>query len=118
MTKAYDFPVSFTCRHEECDDDFRSAAIDQVRKLSRFHNRILDGSVIVDRKNPSVRVEVSLRIPGAVITAVHDDFNRSVALDAAVEKARAQIKKLKEKIIDRRAPMDTFSGAAFETEGE
>lgn len=111
MTKAYDFPVSFTCRHEECDDQFRKAAIEQVQKLSRFHGRIIGGSIIVDRKNPSVRVEVSIRIPGTVITAVHDDFSRTIALDAAVEKARAQIKKLKERILDRRTPADELSAA-------
>jgi ribosomal subunit interface protein len=106
MTKAYDFPVSFTCRHEECDDSFKSAAIDQVQKLSRLHSHIIGGNVIVDRKNPSVRVEVSVRIPGTVITATHDDFNRTIALDTAVEKARAQIKKLKEKILDHRTQLE------------
>jgi ribosomal subunit interface protein len=116
MTKAYDFPVSFTCRHEECDDQFRDAAIEQVRKLSRFHSRIVGGSIIVDRKNPSVRVEVSVRVPGTVITAVHDDFNRTIALDAAIEKARAQIKKLKEKILDRRTPADDLYLAGPESE--
>ena len=105
MTKAYDFPVSFTCRHEECDNTFRNAAIEEVQKLSHFHSHIIDGSVIVDRKdNPSIRVEVSVRVPGTVITASHHDFNRTFALDTAVEKARAQIQKLKGKIHDRRTP--------------
>lgn len=116
MTKAYDFPVSFTCRHEECDDNFRNAAIEQVQKLSRFHSRIIGGGVIVDRKNPSVRVEVSIRIPGTVITATHDDFNRTIALDTAIEKARAQITKLKEKILDRRTPSEEISGTEPEEE--
>jgi ribosomal subunit interface protein len=111
MTKTYDFPVSFKCIHEECDDMFKNTAIEEVKKLSRYHTRIIDGSVIVDKKNPSVKVEVSVRVPGMVITGSHTDFNRAVALDAAVEKTKTQVKKLKSKVESHRVSHPTVSPA-------
>jgi len=103
MTKNYDFPVSFTCRHEECDEQFKAMAIEQVLKLSKFHNRIEDGNITFDKKkNPLIRVEISLRIPGLVIAATHEDFNRVRALDEVVEKAKVQLQKIRSKVIEHR----------------
>lgn len=104
MTNTYDFPVSFKCIHEECDDIFKNAAIDGVKKLSLYHTHIIDGAVIVDRKNTSVKVEVFVRVPGTVITASHENFDRAAALDAAIDKTKTQIKKLRSKIVDHRVP--------------
>jgi len=107
MPNTYDFPVSFKCIHEECDDLFKTAAVDEVKKLSKYHTHIIDGTVIIDKKNPSVKVEVSIHVPGAVITASHEDYNRVIALDAAVEKTKTQIKKLRSKVVDHRVSHQT-----------
>lgn len=109
MTKKYDFPVSFTCRHEECDEQFKAMAIEQVLKLSKFHNRIEDGNLTFDKKkNPLIRVEISLRIPGLVIAATHEDFNQVRALDEVVEKAKVQLQKIRSKVIEHRVVQPTL----------
>ncbi len=105
MAKAYDFPVTFTCRHESCDESFKQEAVEQVLKLSRYHGHIIDADVKVNGKQPSTRVEVTVRIPGVVVTASYEDYSRTVALDTAVEKARIQIKRYKDKTKDHRVPV-------------
>ncbi|MHB9028015.1 MAG: HPF/RaiA family ribosome-associated protein [Candidatus Latescibacterota bacterium] len=115
MARAYDFPVTFTCRHDNCDEVFKQTAIEQVLKLSRYYGHIIDADITINGKQPSTRVEVVIRVPGMVITAAHDDFHRTVALDAAVEKAKIQIKRLKEKVVDHRA---SFPGEPVEDETE
>ncbi|MBN1292139.1 MAG: ribosome-associated translation inhibitor RaiA [Candidatus Latescibacteria bacterium] len=102
MTKAYDFDVQVTCRHETCDSPLRESIVEQIMKLSKFHPHILDSNVIINRQNSSVKVEISVRVPGLTITAVNEDYNQAKALDAAIEKAKIQIKKLKSKIADHR----------------
>jgi len=102
MSKAYDFDVTFTCRHNECDDNFKVAAISKIQKLSRFHSHVIDSNIIVDKKNSLTKVEISLRVPGLTILAVHEDFNQIKTLDLAIEKTKAQLKKLKSKVIDHR----------------
>jgi ribosomal subunit interface protein len=103
MTKKYDFPVSFTCRHEECDKPFKTMAIEQVLKLSKFHGRIEDGNITFDKKkNPLIRVEISLRVPGIVIAATDEDFNQTRALDKVIEKAKIQLQKIRSRDIEHR----------------
>ena len=105
MTKKYDFPVSFTCRHEECDEPFKAMAIEQVLKLSKFHSRIEDGNITFDKKkNPLIRVEISLRVPGIVIAATDEDFNQARAFDKVIEKAKTQLQKIRSRDIEHRAP--------------
>ena len=104
MTKAYDFDVTITGRHEELEKEFKDNVIEQMLKLTKFHSHILDGNVIIDRNNSFVKVEVKLRVPGSTITAVDKNYNQIKAIDAAIDKAKTQLKKLKSKIVDHRGP--------------
>ena len=121
MTKKYDFPVSFTCRHEECDEQFKAMAIEQVLKLSKFHRRIEDSIITFDKKkNPLIRVEISLRVPGSLIAATHEDFNQVRALDEVIEKAKVQLQKVRSKDIEHRVAQSPLVTGALpiETESE
>jgi ribosomal subunit interface protein len=104
MVKAYDFDVTITCRHNDCDQKLKDSIIHEMLKLSRYHTHIIDGSVVIDKKNSSIKVEVSVRVPGLTITAANEDFNQAKALDTAVEKVKRQLKKLKSKVVDHRIP--------------
>ena len=102
MKNNYDFNVSITCRHEEFDLDFKELIKKQIQKLSKYYSHIIDSNVILDRQNSSFRVEISLQVPGIVITAKHEDYDRIKALDTALERAKTQLKKLKSKVMDHR----------------
>jgi len=102
MINSDEFAVTFRCVHDECDEDFRISAIDEVKKLSRYYAHIVEGSIIVDRNKPVTKVDITLRVPGSVITATHEDFNKNIALDGAIEKTKTQLKKLKSRIMDHR----------------
>ncbi len=105
MARAYDFPVTFTSRHEECEDSFKRAAIEQTLKLSRYYNHIIDADITINGKQPLTKVEIIVRVPGAIISAMSEDYNRTVALDAAVEKAKVRLKRHKDRLADHhRAP--------------
>jgi len=116
MSKAYDFDVTFTCRHNECDDHFKVAAINKIQKLSRFHSHIIDSDITVDKKNSLIKVEISLRVPGLTILAAHENFNQMKTLDVAIEKTKAQLKKLKSKVIDHRGASQRGVGEVLESE--
>jgi ribosomal subunit interface protein len=103
MVKAYDFDLTFTCRHDECDEQFKEMAIGQILKLSKYHKHIIDGDITIDKQNSSFRVEIFLRVPGHTFRAAHVDYKQVKALDSAIEKVKAQLKKLKSKVVDHRA---------------
>ncbi|HUT62860.1 MAG TPA: ribosome-associated translation inhibitor RaiA [Anaerolineae bacterium] len=102
MVKAYDFDVSLTCRSNEYDKQFKETAINQMLKLSKYHTNIIDGDITIDKQNSAYKIEVSVRVPGHTVTAVHQDYNQIKALDMAIEKIKKQLKKLKSKVADHR----------------
>lgn len=116
MVKIYDFDVLFTCRHEECGEEIKETAIMEVQKLSKYHSHIIDGTIIIDRQNSSNIVEVSIRVPGHTFRASHIDYNLSTAIDAAIEKAKTQLKKLKSRVVDHRIPPQQLEVEVVESE--
>jgi len=120
IVKAYDFDVTLTCRHDECDDFFKDTAKNELLKLSKFHKHIIDGNIILDKENSAHKAEVTVRVPGSIFTGTHVDFDRAKALDGAVEKAKRQIQKLKSRIADHRPhiPTDKVVSEFAESETE
>jgi len=112
MKKSYNFAVSITSRHDSYTEAFKVSIESQLQKLARFHPHIVDANVILDRRNSIYKVEITLRVPGTVITATHEDYIQIKALDSALDKAKIQLKKLKSKVVDHRiTTLDTFTEA-------
>ena len=104
MAKSYEFDVMITSRHDDLNEQLKNTITEQMQKLSRFHSHIIDGTVIIEKNNSYYRTEVSVRVPGLIINATQEDYNELKAIDLATEKAKTQIKKLKSKVVDHRAP--------------
>lgn len=103
MSNTYDFDVSITCRHYECIDPFRTVAIEEVKKLSKYHTRIINGDIKFDHQNSNMHVEISLHVPGTIINASESDYTVEKAFDASIEKMKTQLKKIRSKETDHRA---------------
>ncbi len=116
MKNNYDFNVSITCRHEECNLDFKESIKKQIQKLSKYYSHIIDSNVILDKQNSSFKVEISLHVPGLVITAKHEDYDRIKALDISFEKVKKQLKKLKSKVVDHRVSQTIVAAEEENTE--
>jgi len=102
MTNSDVFPVMFRCVHEECDEEFRTTAIAEVQKLSKYYTHIVEGSITLDKDKPVTKVDIILKVPGSNITATHEDYNKAIAFDGALDKTKTQLKKLKSKVVDHR----------------
>lgn len=107
MKNANDFDVSITCRHGDFNDSLKKSINNKLQKLSKFYSNIINANVIIDKQNTGFRVEISLHVPGSVITATDEDYNQKKAIDSAVDKVERQIKKLKSKVIDHRVSPPT-----------
>ena len=102
MENATNFNVTITCRHEDFTDCFKKSIDNQLQKLSKFYSNIIKANVIIDKQNTNFRVEISLHVPGSVITATDEDYNYKKAIDSTIRKVERQIKKLKSKVVDHR----------------
>jgi len=105
MKNTENFNVTITCRHNDFSDNFKEAAKNDILKLSRYYSQIIDAYLIIDKQNSNYKVEISLHVPGTIITAKNEDYNHKKAVDSVIEKAKVQLKKLKSKIVEHRAPL-------------
>ena len=102
MEKKFDFNVTITTRNEEFGEDLKEKITIQLKKLNKYYSHIIDANVILDKQNSSFKVDISLQVPGLVITSRNEDFDQIKAIDTALEKVKTQLKKLKSKVMDHR----------------
>ncbi|MFC1512272.1 ribosome hibernation-promoting factor, HPF/YfiA family [Candidatus Latescibacterota bacterium] len=103
MTRNEDFSVQITTLHDDLTEPYKESIRVQLQKLSRYYPTIIDAKVIINRQNSSYRVDVSLQVPGCIITGKHEDFDLSKAVDTSINKVKVQVKKLRDKIVDHKA---------------
>jgi len=102
MEKYFDFNVTITSRNEGFGEGHKEKITKQLKKLKKYYSHIVDANVILDKQNSSFKVEISLHVPGLVITSRYEDFDQIKAMDTALEKVKTQLKKLKSKVVDHR----------------
>ena len=107
MEKNFDFNVTITSRNEGFGEGHKEKITKQLKKLKKYYSHIVDANVILDKQNSSFKVEISLHVPGLVITSRNEDFDKIKAIDTALEKVKTQLKKLKSKVVDHRTVQTT-----------
>jgi ribosomal subunit interface protein len=86
-------------RHCEVSDRFRAQVEEKLTRLEKYHHRIIRVDVEVSKEsNPrlsdqSTRVEITMRSKGPVIRAEAAADEKLTALDKAVERLGAQLRK-------------------------
>jgi ribosomal subunit interface protein len=101
---AKDFLIQITNRHEEkINDPFKDYMQTQISKLARYNPSIIDAKVIIDKEhNALYRVDISIQVPGAFLAGKASGFEYPKAFDEALEKAKIQLKKHRDRIIDHK----------------
>jgi ribosomal subunit interface protein len=86
-------------RHCEVSDRFRAQVEEKLTRLEKYHHRIIRVDVEISKEsNPrlsdqSTRVEITMRSKGPVIRAEAAADEKLTALDKAVERLGAQLRK-------------------------
>ena len=90
--------ISFTARHFKAPDKLKKFAENEILRLQKFYDGIIDCSIILDyiASNHSKHVaEIKLNVHGQVLssTKTSDDMYKSI--DLAVQKLERMLKKYK-----------------------
>lgn len=93
--------IHFTARRFKARNNVRDHAIEAVKKLDRFYDGIVRGTIILsfERMSKSVKcAEITLHVYGTVLTGSEksEDFMKSI--DLVVEKLERQLEKYKTKL--------------------
>lgn len=89
--------VNFTARHYKSSKRLKDYAENEVQKLTKFYNGIIDCDIILDYQKELQIAQVSINVFGTrlSVTEKTDDIYKSI--DTAVEKLERQLKRYKEK---------------------
>ncbi|MCH7472575.1 ribosome-associated translation inhibitor RaiA [bacterium] len=100
--------MQITIKGKNCEipDELREYTESKISKLTRYLSRLQSASVVFTEnasknRERSYRSEVVAHAPGQTLKIEEERESFQVAIDAAVDKLKRQLKKLKTKRIDR-----------------
>ena len=89
--------IEFTARHFHAPDKLRIYTENEVQKLKRYFNRIIQCQVVLSHENNQYTTEINLSIPKRKINVKDTTDNVTKSIDGAVSKMAGRISKFKEK---------------------
>lgn len=94
------YNVIVTGRHVAVTDAMKSYALDKLSKLDKFHDRIIDVNVTMDRQRADHKIDIRMKVNNISVSshAVTDDMYASI--DQAVHKLQTQLRRYKSRIQD------------------
>jgi putative sigma-54 modulation protein len=113
--------INISARHGHLSEGSREKITAKVQKLSRIFERLTAIEVAVDLEHPEA-LSIDLRVSAEhkhdfVATERSEDM--MTAIDGAMHKVEQQLRKYKEKVLDRhRSPAPREPGSSTEAAGE
>lgn len=96
--------ISITGRHIELKESLKKYAMDKFGNIDRFFSGITSVELILKHEDRKVHCEAIIHAKKhatIVIDVARDEFNE--AIDLAVDKCERQLRRLKEKVEDKRS---------------
>ncbi len=116
--------IRTTARHFQLSDNLRKYAEDEIKRLEKYYDHIIDTHLTMSVEKSRQIAELTVKVYGTVLTSKAKAFDMYVAVEQVISKMETQIKKYKAKLRDkksvRKSPLKTrtFGAEAEETESE
>ena len=107
-----------TGRNIEVTDGLRSAVEEKLGKLDRFFAPETEVNVTLSVEHDVQKIEVTIPVKGKIIRAEEKSTDMYVSIDLVEEIIERQLKKYKNKIIDKKQDAVAFAKAFVEEEIE
>lgn len=98
-----------TGRNIEVTPALKAAVEDKIGKLERYFNQDTEAVVTLSVEKDRQKIEVTIPVKGAIIRAEQHSNDMYVSIDLVEEIIERQIKKYKNKIIDKKQAAVAFS---------
>lgn len=90
--------ITFTARHFKASPRLKEHAHNQVSKLKKYYDGILDIEIILDFIKQQQVAELIAKVYGTKLTVIEQSGDMYKSIDLAVDKMERQLKKYKDKI--------------------
>ena len=102
---------TITGRNIEVTQGLREAVEDKLGKLDRFFAPATEAVVRLSVQKDIQKIEVTIPVKGHIIRAEESSSDMYVSIDLVEEILERQLKKYKNKLIDKKQPAPSFSEA-------
>jgi putative sigma-54 modulation protein len=115
--------ITTKARNAEITSDLEKYASNKLEKLTKYNNQLLNATVMFEdgaskNNTRSRRVEIMVAVPGQTLVSEDEAESFYIAIDAATDKMKRQLRKLKTKRIGRPRDLEKFSVAEAEIASE
>jgi putative sigma-54 modulation protein len=110
--------INTTARHFELTPAIREHGEKRLQKLTRYFDRITKTNVVLIREKHRQIAEITLHVNGSDLVSREESNDLFLSIDRAVENLERQIKRHKERLIERKkengikhlAPVESTDG--------
>ena len=110
--------ITITGKNMEITDSLRNAVEERLSKLDRFFAKDTDVHVTLSMEKERKKIEVTIPVKGNIIRSEQVSNDMYVSIDLVEEVIERQLKKYKNKIIDRKQNASSFKQEFIEKEYE
>ena len=103
-------------KNVEVTESLRKAVEDKLSKLNRFFSKDVEANVTLSVEKNRQKVEVTIPVKGGVIRGEQESSDMYVSIDLVEEVIESQLKKYRQKIIDRYQNRVHFADSYIEAE--
>ena len=110
MAKGLDIMrITISGRNIELTDGLKAAVEDKIGKLEKYFTPDTDVFVTLSVEKERQKIEVTIPVPGHIIRSEQVSNDMYVSIDLVEEIIERQLKKYKNKIVDKQQSRDNFS---------
>jgi putative sigma-54 modulation protein len=98
--------ITITAKHVKVTDKMKEYTRSKLQKLERYFNRINSIQVVLDEDGLDKVCEINIRTDtqNHLSAVVHNREDMHAAVDLCIDKAHAQVRKVKEKLKGHKGP--------------
>jgi len=89
--------INFTARHYKPSERLKEYAQNEVKRLEKYYDGIIDCDIILDYQKDIQIAEIMVTVYGTKLTVKEKTEDIYKSIDSAVEKLERQLKRYKEK---------------------
>lgn len=107
-----------TGRNIEVTEGLKSAIYEKIGKLEKYFNQDVEVHVTLSVEKDRQKIEVTIPVKGSIIRSEQVSSDMYVSIDLVEEIIERQLKKYKNKIIDKKHSRESFSKEYIERDFE
>jgi putative sigma-54 modulation protein len=90
--------VKVTARHFDLTDNLNNYALEEIKRLEKYYDHIIDASLTMTIEKNRQTAELSVKVYRTILTSKAKTYDMYLAIEQVVSKMESQIKRYKAKL--------------------